>query len=153
MKKLPLIGIALAATLAVGSHAQELSQEQQGELMKIGSEFAQKGAQLESAIAGKLTELGLELTREERLDSQKAADKSAKQTNAILKDIGGLYGQFIKTKVEFVLKAKNVLTLEQKLLFLAQLHLDEVMDYEEIEFLQPSIFDLPINLNLEQKKS
>lgn len=150
MKKLPLI--ALTVLLVLSSHAQQLSETQQAELLDVGIEYVQKATEIESLMQGKLTELGIELTREGRLDSQDEADKSAKQANAILKDIGGLYGQFIKTKVELVLKAKNVLTLEQKLHLLAQLEPDEVMNYEEVEFLQPSIFDLPINLNLDQRK-
>ena len=114
MKYRPLIiGMALAVMVSAGSvHAQELSKEQQGELMIIGVGFTQKGALLESMIQGKMTELALELKREGCLDSEEAAKESSKRANAILKDVGGLYGQFIRTKVEFVVKAKNVLTLE-----------------------------------------
>ena len=150
--RLPIIGIALAAMVAVGSHAQELSSEQQGELMKIGSEFAQKGAQIEGAIEAKLIELAMELQREGRLASEEAAKESAKRVNAILKGVSGLYGEFIKTKVEFVLAAKNVLTLEQKLHLLSQLNPQEALPYETIEYMQPDIFDLPINLNIDQHK-
>ena len=148
----PIIGIAVAAMVATGSHAQELSQGQQDELMAVGIGFAQRGAQLEGAISGRLTELAMELQREGRLDSQEAAAESSKRVNAILKDVGGLYGEFIKTKVEFLLAAKNVLTLEQKLHLLSQLNPQEALPYETIEYMQPDIFDLPINLNLDQRK-
>ena len=70
-----------------------------GELAMIGIGFAQKGAQLEGAIAGKLTELAMELQREGRLDSEKAAKESSKRVNAILKGLSELYGEYIKTKV------------------------------------------------------
>jgi len=150
--RFPIIGIALATLVAVGSHAQELSQDQQGELMAIGAGFAQKGAQLEGAISGRLTELAMELQREGRLASEEAAAESSKRVNAILKDVGGLYGEFIKTKVEFVLAAKNVLTLEQKLHLLSQLNPQAALPYETIEYMQPDIFDLPINLSLDQRK-
>jgi len=150
--RFPIIGIALAAMVAVGSHAQELTEQQQGELMTIGVGFAQKGAQLEGAIAGKLTELAMELQREGRLDSEKAAKDSSKRANAILKGLSELYGEYIKTKVEFVLAAKNVLTLEQKLHLLSQLNPQEALPYETIEYMQPDIFDLPINLSLDQRK-
>lgn len=149
---LPIVGIALAALVVAGSHAQELSQEQQGELMTIGAGFAQRGAQFEGAITGRLTELAMELRREGRLDSQEAAAESSKRVNAILKDVSGLYGEFIKTKVEFVLAAKNVLTLEQKLHLLSQINPQAALPYETIEYMQPDIFDLPINLNLDQRK-
>ncbi len=149
---LQVIGIVLAAMVAMGSYAQELSEQQQGELASIGAEFAQKGVLLESLIQGKMTELALELKREGRLDSQVAADESSNRANAILKDLSSLYGQFIKTKVEFVLKAKNVLTLEQKLHLLSQLNPKETLPYDSIEYMQPDIFDLPLNLNLDQRK-
>ena len=70
--RFPIIGIAIAAMVVVGSHAQELSQEQQGELMTIGLGFAQKGAQLEGAITGKLTELAMELHLLSQLNPQAA---------------------------------------------------------------------------------
>lgn len=150
---LPVIALTLAVTLVVGSRAQELSKEQQGELTNIGAEFAQKGTLLESMIQGKMTELALELTREGRLDSKEAAAKASARVNAILKDVSGLYGQFIKTKVEFVLKAKNVLTLEQKLHLLSQLDPQETLPYESVEYMQADIFDLPLNLDLAQRKT
>jgi hypothetical protein len=152
-KKVPVGGVILAVLILAGSvHAQELSQEQQGELMTIGIEFAQKGALLEGMIQGKMTELALELQREGRLDSEEAAEESAKRANAILRDVGELYGQFIKTKVAFVLEAKNVLTDEQKLHLLAQLNPQETLPYDTIEYMQPDIFDLPLNLSSEQRK-
>ena len=150
--RFPIIGIAVAAMVAVGSPAQELTEQQQGELMAIGAGFAQKGTQLEGAISGKLTELAMELKRERRLESEKVAKESSKRVNAILKDVGGLYGEFIKTKVEFVLATKNVLTLEQKLHLLSQLSPQAALPYETIEYMQPEIFDLPINLSLDQRK-
>ena len=150
--RLPIVGIALAAMVAVGSYAQELSPEQQGELMTIGAEYAQKGAQLEGAIEGKLTELAVELQREGRLDTEEAAAEASKRVNTILKGVSGLYGEYIKTKVEFVLAAKNVLTLEQKLHLLSQASPQAALPYETIEYMQPDIFDLPINLDTGQRK-
>jgi len=151
--RLPIIGIALAVMASAGTvRAQELTPEQQGELTAIGLEFSQKGALIESMIQGKMTELALELKREGRLDNQAAADESAKRTNTILKDLSGLYGQFIKTKVEFVLAAKNVLTMEQKLHLLSQLKPQETLPFESVEYMQPDIFDLPLNLSLDQRK-
>ena len=67
-------------------------------------------------------------------------------------DLGQLYGEFIKTKVDFILKAKNVLTPEQKMLLLSQLQPRESLPYETITYLQPDVFDLPLNLSVEQEK-
>jgi len=151
--RLPIFGIALAALASSGTvRAQELSPEQQAELTSVGLDFAQKGSMIESMIQGKMTELSLELKREGRLDNQAAADESAKRANAILKELSGLYGQYIKTKVEFVVAAKNVLTPEQKLHLLSQLRPQETLPFETVEYMQPDIFDLPLNLNLDQRK-
>ena len=51
-----------------------------------------------------------------------------------------------------MLKAKNVLTLEQKLDALSQLEPEGVMHYGETEFLQPDMFDLLLNLDVNQRK-
>ncbi len=150
--RLPIVGIALAAMVAAGSYAQELTEQQQGELAAISGEFAQKGARIETMIQGKMVDLARELKREGRLDSMAAADEASKRVNAILRDVSGLYGQFIKTKVEFVLRAKNVLTMEQKLLMLSQLSPQETMPYQTVEYMQSDIVDLPLNLNLSQRK-
>ncbi|MEA2069456.1 MAG: hypothetical protein U9P12_09675, partial [Verrucomicrobiota bacterium] len=152
MKKLPLIGFALAATLAVGSQAQQLSEAQQGELLQIGVQYSQKAAMFESMMQGKITGLALELQREGRLDSQDSADEASQRVNTILKDLSGLYGEYIKIKVEFLLKAKNILTVEQKLLLLSSISPQETLPYETLGYMQPDIFDLPINLDHGQRK-
>lgn len=147
------VGIALSVMALAGTtRSQEITPEQSGQLSSIGLEFAEKATQIEGMIQGKMTELALELKREGRLDNPKAAKKSSKRTNAILKDLSGLYGQFIKTKVEFVLAAKNVLTQEQKLLLLSQLKPQETLPFETVEYMQPDVFDLPLNLSIDQHK-
>ncbi|HSR87844.1 MAG TPA: hypothetical protein VLL07_02725 [Pontiella sp.] len=150
MKKITVI---LLAVLAAGSvQAQELSVEQQNELRDIGAEYTRQAAQLEDQIGGKMAELAAELTREGRLATEKAAKKASDNVNTILKDMSGLYGEFIRSRVAFLLASKNVLTVEQRLHVLAQLEPDELLDYEEVEYLQPELFELPIDLNIDQRK-
>ena len=149
---LPIIGIAVVAMLAAGSHAQELSPEQQGKLAEIDQGFSQQATMFEGLMKNKLIELAIELQREGRLDTEEAAAEAAKNVNTIMTDLSGLYGEFIKTKVQFVLKAKNTLTDEQKILLLSQLTPSASMPYETIEYLQPEIFDLPLNLSIDQEK-
>lgn len=153
MKMNKWYGVMVVSICAVGSlFSQEISSEQESQLTAIGLEYDQRGTQLEGQLQSKLSELALELMREGRLDSEKVAKASAKRTNAILKDVGGLYGELIQTEVEYMLKAKNVLTLEQKLELLSQMEPEVVMHYGESEFLQPDIFDLPLNLDVKQRK-
>ncbi len=87
-------------------------------MQEVGAGISQQATVFESLISSKLTELALELKREGRLDSKESAAVAAKNVNAILTDLGNLNGEVIKTKVQYILKAKNVLTMEQKLFFL-----------------------------------
>ena len=151
MKKSPLIGIVLAACIA-GSQAQELTVEQANKLQEVGIGLSQQATVFEGLMKNKLTELALELQREGRLDSETSATEASGNVNSILTDLGKLYGEFTKTKVEYVLKAKNILTTEQKVFLLSQLTPNDSMPYETIEYLQPEIFDLPLNLSVEQEK-
>ena len=150
MKKLSIL--ALVAALACGASAQELTEAQANELIEVGQGFAQQATVFESLMQNKLTELAVELQREGRLDDEKAAAKSAKKTNAIMTDLGSLYGEYIKTKVQYVLKAKNTLTDEQKLYMLEHLNPSDSLPYETLAVLQPEAFDLPLNLSVEQEK-
>jgi Spy/CpxP family protein refolding chaperone len=118
----------------------------------IGIQYAQTTSLYDGMIQGKLVELAVELTREGRLDSEETAKVSADRANLILKDIGALYGEFIQVRVAFMLEAKNVLTPEQKLHLLANLEPGALIDFDEIAFLQPEMFDLPIHLNMDQRK-
>ena len=144
--------MVLAALVAGSVQAQELSVEQQDTLLEIGVQYTRKASMLEDGIQGKLNELELELTREGRLNSEETARIGAERVNVILKDVSGLYGEFIKSRVAFMLEAKNVLTPEQRLHLLAQLEPDELLDYHEVEYLQPEAFDLPIDLSLDQRR-
>jgi hypothetical protein len=148
-KTIIISAIVLVAGIA---QAQESSTQQQDELIGIGLQYVQKASVYEGMIEGKITELALELTREGRLESEQTAKAASEKVNAILKDVGGLYGEFVKSRVAFMLEAKNVLTTEQKLHLLEQLEPAALMDYDEVEFLQPDVFDLPINLNFDQRK-
>lgn len=150
--RLLITGTALVVMMAVGSHAQELSIAQEGVLATLNAEYAQKEAQLGNAMQDKLIELAAELHHEGRLATEEAAKESSRRSNAILTDLSDLYGQFIKTKVEFLIAAKNTLTMEQKLLLLSQLQPQVTLPYETIEYMQPDIFDLPLNLDVDQRK-
>ncbi|MEN7973530.1 MAG: hypothetical protein ABFR47_06810 [Verrucomicrobiota bacterium] len=152
MKKHNVVGLVLAGLMIGGAQAQELNQEQEKKLGEVALGFSQQATVFEGLMKNKLTELALELQREGRLDTEEAAAEAATKVNGIMKDLSGLYGEFIKTKVQYILKTKNVLTDEQKIFLLSQLQPSESLPYETIVYLQPETFDLPLNLSLEQKK-
>jgi hypothetical protein len=143
----------VAALLAAGAvHAQQLSTDQTGELLRVGEEFSQQATIFEGLMKNKLTELAIELQREGRLDTEESAEAASEKVNTIMTDLGQLYGEFIKVKVQYILKAKNVLTNEQKLYLLSQLTPADSLPYDTITYLQPEVFDLPLNLSVEQEK-
>lgn len=144
--------IALVALIIGGAQAQELSPEQTAKLKEVDQGFSQQAMVFEGLVKNKLTELAAELQREGRLDTEEAGKEAAAKVNAIMKDLSGLYGDYIKTKVEYVLKAKNTLTDEQKILLLSELEPSASLPYETVIYLQPDTFDLPMNLSLDQKK-
>lgn len=152
MKKFSIFGIAAAVLLVGGVQAQILTDQQEGQLQAVEQGFAQQATIFEGLMKNKLTELAIELQREGRLDTEEAAAEASAAVNGIMTDLGDLYGEFIKAKVQYMLKAKNVLTDEQKLFLLSQLTPSDSMPYETIAYLQPEAFDLPLNLTVEQEK-
>ena len=146
--------IVFAVTLFMGawSYGQDLSEKQQQDLMSIGSQYAQKADEYESRLEQKVKELTQELSREGRLDTEESAKAGAKKVNALLKEIAELYGDSIKTQVSYILDAKNVLTMEQRLMLLERLQSEQLAGGSEIEILEIDIIALPINLSMEQEK-
>ena len=150
--RLPIAGMTAAVMIVAGSHAQQLTDLQKGDLEAVAIEYTQKGIEIEKAMESKLLELATELHRKGRLDSEESAKESSKRGNVILTDLGDLYSQFIKVKVEAAIAAKNVLTAEQRVLLISQLQPQASLPYDTIEYMQPDVFDLPLNLNVEQRK-
>lgn len=154
--RLSIAGIAMAVMVTVGTtYAQEeLSTEQKEKLTNIDIEFSSKGSEIENKIQQKMMELGAELNREGRLDSEKSAKKSAKKVDATVRELGDLYGQYIKTKVKFLLEAKNVLTKEQKLYLLQQLQPQDqdMVLYNSASYMKVDLVDLPLDLSIDQRK-
>jgi hypothetical protein len=152
MRKQVLAVTAMAVLVGSTAHAQQLSGEQAGQLLEVGQEFSQQAIIFEGLMKNKLTELAIELQREGRLDTEASAAEASEKVNTLLTDLGQLYGEYIKVKVQYILKAKNVLTNEQKLYLLSQLAPNDSLPYETITYLQPEVFDLPLNLSVEQEK-
>ena len=91
-----------------------LTGEQLNALKGVIQEFNAKQLSILTEINNKAIELGLELIREGRFENKGKARKSVNKANKLVKDISSLYGQLLKATAEYILKAKDVLTLEQK---------------------------------------
>ena len=151
--RFPMIGIfCVVLGLAHGSVAQKLTPDQQKQLNVLSLEFSKQGKEIGLNIQSKMDELTQELKLEGRLENSEKATESSKRVGVILKDLSGLYGDFIKTKVKFVITAKNILTTEQKMQLISQLRPQESAPFKTMDYMQADVFDLPLNLSIEQHK-
>ena len=121
-----------------------LAPAQVEKLTDLTETFTRKQIQSLANIAGKLIELEAELERPERFETKRKAGQAAKRTNTIVKQIAALYGDMFKTKVEYVLAAKDVLTTEQRLQLLAGLDFnvdlpDDLTFYDDFDLLRDEL--------------
>lgn len=151
--RLSIIGIALGIMILAGSiHAGELTSEQRVELGYVGFDTAQKAFLAQSEIQSKMAELELELKREGRLDNPVLTAESLQRIDTLVKDLSGHYRYFVESKVDFVRKAKHVLTPEQKQVLLLQIKPQKALLFGSVECIQPEVFELPIGLTPDQKQ-
>jgi Spy/CpxP family protein refolding chaperone len=135
----------ISTTFAAQSNANplmslNLTEKQVAALTGVISDYNQKQFKIVSFIDSKIGELKFELKREDRFETAQKAQKSARKMNKIALELSSLYGQLLKTRVEYLLKAKDVLTQEQKEQLITHLDfemevLDDLTYYEEMDLL------------------
>jgi Spy/CpxP family protein refolding chaperone len=127
-----------------------LTEEQVTKLAELGREFNRKQFGIAVDITTKFTELELELKREDRFETEQKAKIAAEKVNTIVKEVSRLYGELLKTRVEYLLKAKDVLTRQQRATLIAGL--DFEMDVpEDLTYYQE--FDLvAVGLDLSREQ-
>ena len=91
-----------------------LTDDQLKALEVVIDDLNQKQFKVASDIERTLLELKLELQREDRFATEAKATEAAKNVNKLVKKLTGLYGEMLKLEVAYVLKAKDVLTKEQR---------------------------------------
>ncbi|MBW2591207.1 MAG: hypothetical protein JRD71_10915 [Deltaproteobacteria bacterium] len=170
MKKLPIRSYALtvfvAVLLAYSSLAfaaerrgdmtigdLNLTEEQLVSLGGLINEFGELKFEIEMQIDSKFAELEREIRRKGRFDTKSKEKKSVRKVNKLVKEIISLEGQLLKKRVEYLLKAKNVLNEEQKMKMISALEFED--DFFEDEL--PEIMDLdfliiPLDLTKDQIK-
>lgn len=156
--------VTAALTCSVGAFAAEqtgdttignlnLTEEQVVALAEVIDESSEKQLDIIAQIEGKFAKLGQEIRKEDRFEIEQKGKRTVRKANQLVKEIVSLYGQLLKTRVEYLLKAKNVLTKEQKVQLISGLEFDD--DYFEgdlPEIIEVDIVDLPIDLTQEQIK-
>ncbi|MEA3438247.1 MAG: hypothetical protein U9R43_17420 [Thermodesulfobacteriota bacterium] len=170
MKKLPIgsyvLTIFVAVLLACSSSAfaaertggltvgdLNLTEEQLVSLGGLIDEFSESQFEILMQIEDKFTELEREIRRKGRFDTKNKEKKSVRKVNKLVKEIISLEGQLLKKRVEYLLKAKNVLNEKQKMKLISALEFED--DFFEDEL--PEIMDLdfliiPLGLTKDQVK-
>jgi Spy/CpxP family protein refolding chaperone len=151
--------VIVSATFSTTSAAQSitnplmslnLTDKQVTALTGVISDYNQKQFKIISFIESKIGELTFELKRQDRFATERKAQISARKVNNIVKELSALYGQLLKTRVEYLLKVKEVLTPEQKeqLITAFDFEMDVLEDltyHEELDLL-----DLGLDLSRKQ---
>ncbi len=118
-----------------------LTKEQIVKLGTLIDDFSTKALDITSKISNKYLELEHDLKREDRFDTKSKARTSARNVNKLVKNISSLHGDLLKLRVEYLLKAKDVFTDEQKAMLIGHL-LDFDMDMPDNFFYYVEL-DLP----------
>ena len=122
----------------------DLTEEQINNLAGLLQEYGERQYAISAAVTTKAVELELELRRPGRLETEEVARESSERTNVLVRDVTRLAGEQLKIRVEYVLRAKDLLTPEQKLKLIASLDFDmdaqEGLDYyEEFDWLNAGL--------------
>lgn len=131
----------------------KLTDSQITELQGVFDEFMSKKLELLAQIERKFTDLRLELRRKDRFESRFKAFDSVYKANTLVKEISKLYGETLKTRVKYLLKAKDVLSQAQReTLFARLLEFDIDMPDEIFVIIEGDLFSLDIGLEIDQVK-
>ena len=130
-----------------------LTEEQLVALGGLINEFGESQFEIVMQIESKFAELKREIRKEGRFDTKIKEKKSVRKANNLVKKIISLEGQLLKKRVEYLLKAKNVLNEEQKMKMISALEFEDGFYEDEL----PEIFELdlliiPLGLTKDQIK-
>ncbi len=144
-----IVTIATCILLAAGSSVWaeqnmqmnlNLTPDQIKTLDTVVNDLSEKQFKIASDIERTLLELKFEIQREDRFATDPKAVESVRRANKLIKKLTALYGDMLKLEVAYVLKAKDVLTKEQRRQLIESLDFDMEapdgwMQNQEIEVL------------------
>ena len=129
----------------------KLTDKQMTALQGVFDEYSSEHLELIGKIEKKFTDLRLELRRKDRFENRFKAYDSVYKANTLVKEISKLYGETLKTKVKYLLKAKDVLSREQReRLFARLLEFRFDMPDEIFVLIEGDLFSLDIGWKIEQ---
>jgi len=130
-----------------------LTEKQVAALQGILDEYSGRNLELLGEIEKKFTDLRLELRRKDRFENRFKAFDSVYKANTLVKEISKLYGETLKMRIAYLLKAKDVFSKEQReKLFARLLEFEFDMPDEIFVIVEGDLFSLDIGLKLDQIK-
>lgn len=127
LSKLLLITICFIVLVVAPINAAvdiNLTPNQIKALEGVVNDLGSKQLKIAGEIERTMLELKLDIQRTDRFDSEAKAAESARRTNKLIRNLAKLHGDMLKVEVSYVLKAKDVLTREQRL------QLIQALDFE-----------------------
>ncbi|MBW1642629.1 MAG: hypothetical protein JRJ76_07300, partial [Deltaproteobacteria bacterium] len=130
-----------------------LTEEQLVALGGLINEFGESQFEIIMQIESKFAELKREIRKEGRFDTKSKEKKTDRKTNKLTKEIISLEGQLLKKRVEYLLKAKNVLNEEQKMKMISALEFEDGFFEDELpEIMELDLLIIPLDLTKDQIK-
>jgi len=80
----------------------------------VFDEYSNKNLELMGEIEKRFTDLKLELRKKDRFENRFKAFDSVYKANTLVKEISTLYGETLKMRIAYLLKAKGIFTREQR---------------------------------------
>ncbi len=152
--------LAISASFAYGADEYripglnlKLTEKQVAAVQGILDEYFSRNLELMGEIEKKFTDLRLELRRKDRFENKFIAFDSVYKANTLVKEISKLFGETLKMRITYLLKAKDVFTKEQReKLFARLLEFEFDMPDEIFVIVEGDLFSLDIGLELDQVK-
>lgn len=117
-------GIVTAQATNSAALQQSLTQDQVNRIKDITDEYYNRELEIIYQMEHKALALYHELQREDAFEDDTKAAEASKTFKALVKDLGNLMAQLIRTRTEYFLKIKHVLTPQQKTQLINSLNVD-----------------------------
>lgn len=155
-----LLGISLIVVMVTGAMPKvdnsltdlNLTDEQVVALGDLSKNLYEKNLGKAVVIAGKFHDLEVELKREGRFESEEKGKEASEKVNKIVKEVSGLFGQMLKDKVDYFVKAKDVLTVEQRKILISSLDFDLEVPENLNYYKDVDTVSVWVDLDYEQQK-
>jgi len=130
-----------------------LTEEQLVSLGELINEFGDSEFEIEMQIESKFAELKQEIRKEGRFDTKIKEKMTVRKANNLAKKIISLEGQLLKKRVEYLLKAKNILNEKQKMKMISALEFEDDFFEDELpEIMELEFLIIPLGLTKDQIK-